>query len=68
MTVLPGTPVYLLASGLVTNPIFHIVYLHNYSESRAEIFTTGTLICILNTIEISPSESFYKKVIEKVVR
>ena len=58
MTVLPGTPVYWLASGLVTNPIFHRVYLHNYSESRAEIFTRGTLICLLNTIVISPFESF----------
>ena len=58
MTVLPGTPVYWLALGLVTNPIFHKVYLHNYSESRAEIFTRGTLICIFNTLEISPYESF----------
>ena len=32
MIVLPRTPVYWLASGLVTNPIFHRVYLHNYSE------------------------------------
>ena len=31
MTILPGTHVYWLASGLVTNPIFHRVYLHNYS-------------------------------------
>ena len=58
MTVLPRTPVYWLVSGLVTKPIFHRVYLHNYSESRAEIFTRGTLICLLNTIAISPSESF----------
>ena len=58
MTILPGTPVYWLASGLVTNPIFHRVYLHNYSESRFEIFTRGTLICLLNTIVISPSELF----------
>ena len=57
MIVLPETPVYWLASGLVTNPIFHRVYLHNYSESRDEIFTKGTLICILNTIAISPYES-----------
>ena len=40
MIVLPGTPVYWLASGLVKNPIFHIVYLHIYSESRDEFFTT----------------------------
>jgi hypothetical protein len=42
---------------LVKNPIFHRVYLHNYNESRVETFTTCTLICILNTIAISPSES-----------
>ena len=35
MTVLPRTPLYWLASGLVTNPIFHRVYLHNYNESKA---------------------------------
>ena len=58
MTVLPRTPVFWLVSGLVKNPIFHRVYLHNYSESRAEIFTRGTLICLLNTIVISLSESF----------
>ena len=57
MTVLPETLVYWLASRLVTNPIFHRVYLHNYSESRDEIFTRGTLICLLNTIAMSPSES-----------
>ena len=58
MIVLPRTPVFWLVSGLVTNPIFHRVYLHNYNESRAEIFTVGTLICLLNIIAISPSESF----------
>jgi len=58
MTVLPGTHVYWLASELVTNPIFHRVYLHNYSESRAEFFNRGTVICLLNIIAISPSESF----------
>jgi len=58
MTIFPGTPVYWLASGLVTNPIFHRVYPHNYNESRDEIFTRGTLICILNTIYISPYKSF----------
>ena len=58
MTVIHRTLVYLLVSGLVTNPIFHRVYLHKYGESRAEIFTRGTLICLLNTIAISPSESF----------
>ena len=58
MTILPGTLVYWLTSRLVTNPIFHRVYLHNYSESRDEIFTRGTLICLLNTIAISPFESF----------
>ena len=52
MTVLPGTPVFWLVSGLVTSPIFHRVYLHNYSESRAELFTRGTLICLLTTIAI----------------
>ena len=65
MTVLPGTPVYWLASGLVTNLIFHRVYLHNYTESRDQNFTKGTLICLLNTISISPSESFYKKCYSK---
>ena len=35
MTVLRKTPVFWLVSGLVTNPIFHRVYLHNYRESRA---------------------------------
>ena len=58
MTVLPGTLVYWLASGLVKNPIFHRVYLHNYRKSRAETFTTSTLIFLLNTIAISPYESF----------
>ena len=58
MTFLLETTVYWLASGPVTNPIFHKVYLHNYSESRAEIFTRGNLICLINTIEISPFESF----------
>ena len=61
MTVLPGTPVYWLASGLVKNPIFHGVYLHNCNEWRDETFTTCTLTCIINTITIFPSESFYKK-------
>ena len=39
----------------------HRVYIHNYSESRDEIFTKGTLICLLNTILISSSKSLETK-------
>jgi hypothetical protein len=59
---------FRLVIGLVKNLIFHRVYLRKYNNQEAKINTTCTLICLLNNLQVFPSESAPKKIIEKIPR
>ena len=54
--------------GRVTNPNLHNVYLKNYNEPKAEIFTEISSVCFLFPNLISSPEPSPKKLVAKMPR